>query len=775
MKNLLMAIGLLLTVFVSNSQTVSSATSKIPLNAWNWYQLNNTGDDVTVRTGLQQLTDSILTESVFMGWGKLLPNYDCIYNFRDLKDVYISKIRLYDGEGSFADKPFKLYARTSFSKPAVLLTTFKGEERNKWKEINFAQPVQAGYLVINTSGQFPNEIELYGTYKKPAIVTPPAPKEIKFSDMAGVNSFIWDFMENWDDINVRDTIHEPKMKLMQSFNQYRDYVDWEKLEPSKGVYSFNPTSFGTWNYDKMYRRLKQEGKTVLACLKTLPGWFLKEYYPADMRDAENVPAPYGSDLLKPASYILQAKLAFQFAARYGSNKNISSSLLGGVLTGLLYPNNPASGARTREVGLDLIKYIECENERDKWWKGRKAYQTAWEYAANLSAFYDGNKNTMGAGVGVKNADPQMKVVIGGIASTSTDYIKGIIDWCREYRGYNADGSVNLCFDVINYHCYSFQDGAGQYGSAKKGAAPELSGAVRFAADFVKLAREYGKEVWITEGGYDINQASPLHAPAIGNKSALAVQADWILRTALLYARQGINRMFFYQAYDENVNNGGQFGSAGLLDRIARKRKPAADFLFQAKNLLKEYSYKETLGSNPYVDRYDLNGQSMYAVVVPDEKGRTANYILSLPTADSAYIYTPKAGSDNMTLQRVKVTAGGLRVTATETPIFIKPVAGRKSIPTLPQLTPPADSANNLEVFPNPAISELNFSFETNDKGYLLVRVTDATTAKLWSAFNFVKIMPKFNSRIRVDQLPHGTYYIEVKTPTKVLTRKFIKI
>src|SRR5438045_9090349 len=104
--------------------------------------------------------------------------------------------------------------------------------------------------------------------------------------------------------------------------------------------------------------------------------------------------------------------------------------------------------------MKLIKFVELENERDKFWKGRQAYQTARENAAYLSACYDGHKGTLGHGAGIKKADPNIVVVMGGTASNSTDYLRGIIDWCKEFRGYKPDGSVDLCFDVINYHSYS---------------------------------------------------------------------------------------------------------------------------------------------------------------------------------------------------------------------------------------------------------------------------------------------------------------------------------
>jgi endoglucanase len=247
--------------------------------------------------------------------------------------------------------------------------------------------------------------------------------------------------------------------------------------------------------------------------------------------------------------------------------------------------------------LDLIKYIECDNERDKWWKGRKGYQTAREYAANLSAFYDGHKNTMGAGVGVKNADPNMKVVIAGLV-TGPDFVKGMVDWCKEFRGYNPDGTVNLCWDIVNFHLYTDNGSSNQSGTSTRGAAPEKTNANQILDDFVKVAREVSNDlpIWITEAGYDVHESSPIKTIAIGSKSPSQVQADWILRTALFSARHGIEKLFFYQMYDDNPA-AGMFGSSGLINED-QTRRPTADFFFQANKLFGEYVYKETIHSDP---------------------------------------------------------------------------------------------------------------------------------------------------------------------------------
>jgi endoglucanase len=260
--------------------------------------------------------------------------------------------------------------------------------------------------------------------------------------------------------------------------------------------------------------------------------------------------------------------------------------------------------------------------------------------------------------------------MGGTASSQTDYVRGIIDWCKEYRGYKSDGNVDLCFDVINYHCYANASGDSQSTGSARGAAPEVAPIGAYADAFVRVGREYNKEVWVTEAGYDVNAGSPLHAPAIGDKTPQQVQADWILRTALLYARHGVSRLFLYQTSDLNPNDGGQFSSSGLLDNATHQRKPAADFLYQVQHELGDYIYKETISTNPLVDRYEYQGRSMYALMMPTEEGKTATYSLPIGKAGACTVYTPQAGKAAMAVQARAAPTGVLQLPVTETPIFV---------------------------------------------------------------------------------------------------------
>jgi hypothetical protein len=494
-------------------------------------------------------------------------------------------------------------------------------------------------------------------------------RNVKMENLLGINAFEWDFLQDFNNPYKNDKIIEHKFDLIRSFGLIRHYMDWEKIEDKPGQYSFNPTTRGGWNYDVMYQRLKDENIDVLVCFKGTPDWLYKTY-PKAQQDYDNAPLPYKADREAPKSYISMGKAAYQFAARYGSSHLANSK----------YVKVNGQGRWTEDAlnvvktGLNTVKYIECNNEPDKWWKGKRAQQTAKEYAANLSAFYDGHKGTLGKNVGVKSADSNMVVLMGGLGRPNIEYVKEIVEWCKENRGYKPDGSINLCFDVLNYHLYS-NDNTGWFGkflNKKRGVAPELTNEGPIADTFVDYAETLGKqfEVWITESGYDLSKSSVQRAIPIGDKSELLTQADWALRSSLLYARHGVNRATFYQLYDTDPNNG-VFGSSGFVE--GRVRRPSADYFIQTKNLMGHYTYDTTIGEDPIVDLYQYKGKKMYILVVPDEKDRREEYELDLGKAKTARVHYLKPGKDQMIYKDIPTNNGSLTIEVTETPIFIEPI------------------------------------------------------------------------------------------------------
>ena len=773
-------------------QIAPDSIVKIPITASRWYQLDN------VSNGLDALTDGVTDVDVNTGWGKLISNYDAYYPVADGEVINLSKVKFFSYQGGL-DSSMTLSIINSLGR-RIKVGTFRGFQYNSWvgpyperqlsgdAQFNLDSTItDIKYIVINSWSGFPTEMELYGKYKAPNIIPPIVPRPVKLKQFFGINAFEWNFENGATDPTKIDSA---QVKAIKSFTQVRHYLDWEKLESDQGSFTFNPTRSGGWSYDAIYRYCKSQGIEVLADLKQIPGWMV-DSYPDNLKDSQAVPVKYGRDFSDPASYIEQAKVAFQFVARYGANATVDTALLSVNGT----PRWTADPVNVVKRGLNVIKYIECDNERDKWWRGRQAYQTSYEYAANLSAFYDGNKNTMGPGVGVKNADASIQVVMGGLASADPGYVRGMIDWCKQHRGYKTDGSVNLCWDVINYHLYSNDSGNSQNGVSTRGTAPDVGNTAQVARSFVQMAHEQAKDmpVWVTELGYDENQGSPLKAIPIGSKTVAQVQADWILRSSLMYARNGIDRIFFYQMYDDNAQNPVQFGSSGLINDD-KTRRPAADYLYQTNKLLGEYVYKETLNADPIVDHYDLGGKAAYVLVVPDEKGRTADYQLDLPGVDSAKVYLPKIGADSMSMQYVKTVDGKLKITVTETPTFVIPIVGdtiiaqnlnalqTQSVTDIKPLIPPVNtnnsttSDNTLKLFPNPSAGYVNVAFTSTDvNNTVSISVINSQTGQLYKTFTGQKNEKDYAKLIDLSSVSTGVYIIQVKQGNNVLVKKLIRV
>jgi len=776
-NNFLAAVNVIQSQFISAGTTPSNPDNgtKLLLDPKRWYQLTNAAN------GLEGFFDGETQVDVHTGWGKVINNYEAYYPLLEGEEITLKGIKFFDYTGSTIDQPMVLSIITD-QWQRIPIATFTGDVYNGWvgpypdrhltgeNQFKLDAPVSnARYLVLTIPNTLPTEIEFYGTYKAPTGYAPnQREKNIRLRDMLGVNAYEWNFQDGAH----AEALDENKMTLAKSFTGIRHYMDWEKLESTEGVFSYNPTLSGSWNYDLIYERCKAANIEVLACLKTQPNW-MQATYPENERDAENVPVRYGKNFADPVSYVEQARVAFQYAARYGSNVNVNPQLLSVSTTPRWYGDYP----NTIRIGLDLIKYIECDNERDKWWKGRKGYQTSREYAANLSAFYDGHKNTMGNGIGVKNADPNMKVVIAGLV-TGPDYVKGMVDWCKEFRGYNPDGSVNLCWDIINFHLYTDDASSNQSGTSTRGAAPETTNANQILDNFTKVSREISADmpVWITEAGFDINQNSPLKAIPIGNKSTLQTQADWLLRTSLFSARHGIEKMFYFQMYDDSPQSGGIFGTSGLLNNDYTRR-PSADYFLQTHKLFGDYVFKESFNADPIVDRYELEGRSLFILTVPSETGRTVDYSLDLGGPGVAKIYTPQAGNENMLVQELPIVNGHVTVTASETPTFVMAYASNARMAATassPVTQAQAVYTNTLNVYPNPTQDYIMIDLADFKDGDVEIKLFDANLGRLHRTEKVTKSTKASSKKISISSLPVGNYILEIKHGNESVFRKVVK-
>ncbi|WP_144009566.1 hypothetical protein [Pedobacter nyackensis] len=477
--------------------------------------------------------------------------------------------------------------------------------------------------------------------------------------MFGINGFEWDFYDNHYNFDTA------KYSLIKTFGGFRHFLDWDRIEPEKGVFRFNHKPEGGWSYDEIYHKAHQDSIDVLIDLQITPVWIVNTY-PAAKRQRDLIPIDYKAVRDKPSSYKEIGKAGFQIAARYGRNRNIDKRLI-------QVPKESADPV----IGLGYVKYVESSNEPDKWWKGKDCEQTPEEYAAQLSAFYDGHKGTLGKGVGIKNADPTMVVVMGGIAKPNVEYVKRMVEWCKKNRGVKKTGGIDLCFDVINYHMYS-NDYTGWFASFRskgRGVAPETNDMTKIAVSFTDYVKSLGQAIpiWSTETGYDLSDNSIQRAIAIGAKSKELTQADWILRLGLMYARLGIDKLFFYQLYDNNdpgTETSNPFGFSGLVSK--NKRRPASDYIYQTTKLMGNYNYYNTISNDPIVDIYKLGNKMMYVLFVPDEVDRKEKYQLDLGSGTkTALIYSLNPGSDQMITKEVPTNDGLLELETTETPIFVQ--------------------------------------------------------------------------------------------------------
>eukprot|EP01137_Pigoraptor_chileana_P004685 Opistho-2@46661 len=141
--------------------------NKIAINAKRWYQLNN------VSNSLEPLFDGVSSTAVLPSWGKILSNYDAYYPLLDDEQITLQSIRFFDGQGIYQDQPMTLSVITD-TWERIQIAKFTGTLYGEWvgpDPANTSNYVLSNiptgkirYLVINTYGNFPTEIELYGTH-----------------------------------------------------------------------------------------------------------------------------------------------------------------------------------------------------------------------------------------------------------------------------------------------------------------------------------------------------------------------------------------------------------------------------------------------------------------------------------------------------------------------------------------------------------------------------------------------------------------------------------
>ncbi len=498
---------------------------------------------------------------------------------------------------------------------------------------------------ISDGGVQTNELVVYGRALGTNIDTVPSPSPHTLPTMdklIGINGFN-------DDSTTKQQVAG---NVREYHNWGWDEGDW--AVPYAYPYPNNRNKFspsygasGGFDFDAYYHTMSAAGVSVVPTLIGGVNWLTANF--ADK------PVPSGADPKLPASYAAHADHMFQYAARYGSTAVADNKLK-------LAPD------QARSTGLGYIQYYEDWNEGDAKWSNRTTYFTPYEYAAMASADYDGDQGRMGNTFGIKNADPNGKMAMMGLAYPNVDYIRAMKVWSDYYR------SGSFPADAINIHSYNF-------GPSNAGISPEAAGMKTQLEAFADYRNRYlpGKEFWLSEFGYDVNQSSPIHAPSIGTFSVNEVQAQWIVRSYLAAAAAGVDKAQMYMFRDVDVNSATQFDSSGLVSSKATGEVPRTSYyyVYTLKNTLAGMRYVGEQGSgNANVKIYKFKSATgsngAYVVWAPTSNQTTVSgYQLSLTGSPTTASLVTMADGDTDGVSSAMTIAGGkVSVNVSERPVFV---------------------------------------------------------------------------------------------------------
>ncbi len=153
----------------------------------------------------------------------------------------------------------------------------------------------------------------------------------------------------------------------------------------------------------------------------------------------------------------------------------------------------------------------------------------WKPAPDARAYSDMLRASAAA---IRSADPQAKILIGGLNPFDTTFLQGI-----------ADAGAWDSFDILAVHPYVDPE------------TPE-SGNIGASLDAMRaLSARYGaRPFWVTEIGW---ASGPGDRDRTGRSDAQD-QANYLMRSSLLLWRAGVERIFWYTLKDDQNNPYGLF-------------------------------------------------------------------------------------------------------------------------------------------------------------------------------------------------------------------------
>ena len=296
--------------------------------------------------------------------------------------------------------------------------------------------------------------------------------------------------------------------------------------------------------------------------------------------------------------------------------------------------------------LGLVESAEIGNEPGKFTDGD--YRTVFENMAR----------------GLRGGDPKLRIATCALTTgKSHDYAKSV----------SCIVGLEPLYDVLNVHSYALLSGWPTW----QRSYPEDPRLKDYLADIHRLCdwrdtNAPGKEVWLTEFGYDASTKQP--DPKSDFKQWMGVsdlqQAQWIVRSWLVFSSLPVRRAYLYYFNDEDQPQ--IHGSSGLTRNF--HPKPAFYATAHLQKTLGDYRFSREILDRPgEIMVYEFNNKTdprrrIWAVWSPTGNHRTTTLgiVLADATIDRAERMPLQAGEP----ASVVVPADPRQIPVGESPIYL---------------------------------------------------------------------------------------------------------
>ncbi|WP_342328607.1 fibronectin type III domain-containing protein [Pedobacter sp. FW305-3-2-15-E-R2A2] len=338
------------------------------------------------------------------------------------------------------------------------------------------------------------------------------------------------------------------MGKISSMTRYYNNPDWILSDPFKVKGSNQNATPGDivllmrlshmWDFEAKMRDAIANGQEILFNLQYSPSYLRTVDVPSEDKVKPVDPGLDFKNLAvttNPNSYTHISRIMFMLVGRLGFNTQIDKNLI-------RFAENDGA------VGLGLARYFEFGNENEAHWKGEDGYWNAHEIAAILSAIYDGHMGTMGVGFGIKNADPNAKLLIPGMVNADHDFIRDMMLWWDHKRGQG-----NYPLDALNFHHYNNYEAepyTAVYSDIPAWGLPPEHGSLIMELTAINEFRQVfmpNKELWCTEMGYDETLGGMI-APRDRTQNLRSKhKAAWLMRMHMVsdYCGIDITNQYWY--------------------------------------------------------------------------------------------------------------------------------------------------------------------------------------------------------------------------------------